>query len=618
MFLSRKRFRYLRNRRFLPTSYQTSVEKYKEKITVMQFLRMLLKGSYIGIFFVTLTAIISSFFDFAYGPIFAQWFVRVLQNYTGPRSEVLSVLLIPLIVMVLTWVVPDLLWRIASWYYSKTFEPRLDAKIKITYLNRIVKNSYEYLTEKATGYVMSSLYKILFAIKCVVKKTSRTIIPTTITCIIMTCSLITMHWSLFLIMVSYIFFYILIFILTYKKIFQLQAKQFIAYSKNTSNLTDVLMNFSSVFLFSRKKYEIKRAKEFQNKESIRQEVANIFLEKLKIIRVILGFVLCGVLFYFVLFYLYINNKLEVADIVYSITASGECMAIIALLQEEIVDLIADFGSIQEGINIMNEGKIADVKVGGEELNIKRGEIKIENLNFSYGDKKLFVNQNLEIKEGEKVGIVGRSGAGKTTLINLILNNLTPISGKITINNFDLKYISDESIKNNISVVSQDTTLFNRSVFENIIYSKPDASFEEVVEASKKANAHDFIMNLEYGYNSNVGEKGMLLSGGQRQRILIARAILKNSPILVLDEATSALDAENELFIQKSLENLMEGKTVIAIAHKLNTLKQMDRIIVLQNGNIVEQGKHSELMKKEDGIYSNLWKIQKAATIMMDD
>jgi ABC-type multidrug transport system fused ATPase/permease subunit len=163
-------------------------------------------------------------------------------------------------------------------------------------------------------------------------------------------------------------------------------------------------------------------------------------------------------------------------------------------------------------------------------------------------------------------------------------------------------------------VSQDTTLFNRSVIENIRYSKPDATMDEIIEASKKANAHDFITELENGYYTKVGERGGLLSGGQRQRILIARAILKNSPILILDEATSALDAENEKIINDSLENLMEGKTVIAIAHKLNTLRQMDRIIVLKNGKIVESGKHDELLEK-GGVYKTLWQIQTEGMIV---
>ena len=180
---------------------------------------------------------------------------------------------------------------------------------------------------------------------------------------------------------------------------------------------------------------------------------------------------------------------------------------------------------------------------------------------------------LEIKPGEKLGLAGRSGSGKTSLINLLLRNLSPNGGSITIAGQNIEHLSDESLKQCISIVSQDTTLFNRSVIENIRYSKPDATMDEIIEASKKANAHDFITELENGYYTKVGERGGLLSGGQRQRILIARAILKNSPILILDEATSALDAENEKIINDSLENLMEGKTMIAIAHKLNTLRQ---------------------------------------------
>ena len=618
--ISAKKIHYLRNNKFLPMSYQTSMtgNQTNNHISVVKFIQMILKGSWLDIIFVTFAATLSDFIDFAYGPVISQWLVRTLENFTGEKNELLNVLIKPIIIALLIWIIPDLIWRSGSWLYSKKIDPTMDAKIKITFLDRTMKNSYEFFTNHSTGYAMSSLYKILFSIKCIVKKISREIIPHTVTCMAMLSSLIALHWSLFAIMMIYVLLYALIFIFSYKYIFHLQGKMVDAYTKNTANITDVVMNFASVLLFSRKKYEISRAKRIQHTECQRIENSNLFLEKLKIARVLLCFLFCGVLFYADILYFYINGIVNLADVVYALTSTGACIALVNLLQEDFLDIIAEFGVTQEGLNILNSGKIADTTEGGSELKVSKGSINIVNLSFDYHGNEIFNQQNLNIKAGEKVGLVGRSGAGKTTLINLILRNLTPSDGKITIDNQDIAFATDSSLKNCISVVSQDTTLFNRSVLDNIKYSKPDATMEEVVEAAKRANVHDFIETLSLGYNTNVGEKGMLLSGGQRQRILIARAILKNAPILILDEATSALDAENEKFIQDGLDKLMQGKTVIAIAHKLNTLKEMDRIIVLQDGKIEEQGSHYELINKKDGLYKKLWDIQKATTIMMED
>jgi ATP-binding cassette subfamily B multidrug efflux pump len=221
--------------------------------------------------------------------------------------------------------------------------------------------------------------------------------------------------------------------------------------------------------------------------------------------------------------------------------------------------------------------------------------------------------NLEIKPGEKVGLVGRSGAGKSTLVNLLLRFYDVESGKILIDGQDISQVNQESLRQHIAMVTQDTSLLHRSVRDNIAYGKPDATEAELQLAAEQAEASDFIADLtdpkgNSGFDAQVGERGVKLSGGQRQRIAIARVLLKNAPILILDEATSALDSEVEAAIQASLNTLMAGKTVIAIAHRLSTIAQMDRLIVLDQGNIVEQGTHSELIAS-GGIYAQLWAHQ---------
>ena len=235
-------------------------------------------------------------------------------------------------------------------------------------------------------------------------------------------------------------------------------------------------------------------------------------------------------------------------------------------------------------------------------------LQFKNVSFNFGDDKLFDDFSLNIKSGEKVGIVGVSGAGKTTLTNLLLRNHDVQDGIISIDGHDIRDITRDSFRKKIAFVPQDAPLFHRTVIDNIRYGNLQVSEEAVIDAAKKAQAHDFIMSFSDGYYTYVGERGVKLSGGQRQRIVIARAFLKSAPILILDEATSSLDSESEGLVQFALAELMQEKTVIAIAHRLSTLSIMDRIVVLGKGRIVEDGTHKELLNKK-GIYAGLWNKQ---------
>lgn len=248
------------------------------------------------------------------------------------------------------------------------------------------------------------------------------------------------------------------------------------------------------------------------------------------------------------------------------------------------------------------------------LEMTNPQVEFNNISFQHKDAKapIFENFNLKIKPGERVGLVGMSGSGKTTLTKLLLRFADVKDGEILLSGQDLRRITQESLRKNIAYVPQETSLFHRSIADNISYGKPDATPEEIQHAAKLANAHDFIMDLPQGYDTLVGERGIKLSGGQRQRIAIARAILKDAPILVLDEATSALDSESEALIQDALNKLMEGRTSIVIAHRLSTVANLDEIVVLEDGKVVEQGNHHDLLKKPDGIYQHLWNRQSGA------
>ncbi|MCG7550296.1 ABC transporter ATP-binding protein [Pseudoalteromonas sp. Of7M-16] len=407
---------------------------------------------------------------------------------------------------------------------------------------------------------------------------------------------------------------------------QVAAEQANARSEMTGRIVDSYTNISTVKLFS-----YTRREEHYAKSSM-----DVFMQPVyRQMRLVTSLNVCiQALNYLLVFtiaalslYLWSQNVISAGEIAIAISLSLRLNGMSQWIMWEISSLFENIGTVVDGMNTLSRPVEVTDSPNSNELIVTAGAISFDNVTFAYKrhDENLpnnvFSSLSLKIKSGEKIGIVGRSGSGKSTLVNLLLRFYDIQNGAISIDGQNINDITQESLRKQIAMVTQDTALLHRSIRDNVLYGRPDATEQELMQAISKAQADTFIKDLEdshgnQGLEAQVGERGVKLSGGQRQRIAIARVLLKDAPILILDEATSALDSESEHAIQTSLDELMQQKTVIAIAHRLSTIAQMDRLIVLEQGVIVEQGSHRELLAK-NGIYAKLWAHQTGGFIGVD-
>lgn len=410
----------------------------------------------------------------------------------------------------------------------------------------------------------------------------------------------------------FIAIYTLVSATTFKKIAHLNTAEATAFNKTTGQLADSISNITSVKSYAREAHERKRYAGFVRSW---YRAADKSMKAVIIRDIGFSCINLSIIILIVFFLMFGPSKfgLATSTLVLIVTYSQQVLSNLWDINSIFKNFNRIFGDAYDMTLILDSvDEVVDMP-NAKTLPPSKGSINFDHVTFAHHDSKeaIFEDFNLDIQPGERVGLVGASGSGKSTLTRLLLRFADIDSGQISIDQHNIQQVTQKSLRENIAYVPQETALFHRTIFENIAYGKPDATREEIIRAAKLANADDFIRTLPDGYDTLVGERGTKLSGGQRQRVAIARAILKNAPILVLDEATSALDTESESLIQDALLKLMKDRTSIVIAHRLSTVANLDRIIVLKDGKIIEQGTHTQLIAK-NGTYKNLWSRQSTA------
>lgn len=486
--------------------------------------------------------------------------------------------------------------------------PKLQSDIRMAMFDHIQQHTPHYFNERFSGSLANKMTDMTTQIETILLQLFWPIFPALMTCLLGSVVLWFINPLFTGIWLTWTIIHCTICIKFARSCDFYEQKHGESRSTLLGKIVDSFTNNFAVNLFYRFRYEKELIAPYQKEEKETNVEARYYVEKM---RVILGIFYFGsnVLGIFgTLIYLWINYQITTGQVAQVFSMMWSFSTILCTVSTALPIFFQAFGTAKQAYSVMLDPQDLGDKPLAKDLLIRSGEIIFDNVSFYYGDKKLFQNKHAIIKSGEKVGLVGFTGAGKSTFISLILRFFPIQTGKILIDGQDIANVTLKSLRDQIALIPQDPVLFHRTIRENIAFGKPLATDDEIFRAAKLAHCDEFIQNIPKGYEAKIGERGTKISGGERQRIAIARAILRDSPILLLDEATSSLDSLTERFIQDSLEKLMQNRTSIVIAHRLSTLRRMDRILVFEHGKIVEEGAHTFLINKE-GLYAKMWKMQ---------
>lgn len=521
-----------------------------------------------------------------------------------------SHLIFPIILFISAEMGLDISWRLSN-FAEWNSEPFARRTVLLKAYDYIQYHSYRFFQNMHSGTIISKLKGILDGFDYVLKLHHSMIRNFSIV-IVSIFVLLLINVPVFLFMLVWcIVLLVIMYPMSLK--FNKLSNEF-AESKHQiiGLLSDNITNIFSLFYFAKRKSELKRADEFISNDCVPKQLKlGKYDFKFCLVGSLLYWIMLITVFFFMI-YLRVNSSISTGDFIFVMLTTIQIGFHLWNFIFSMCDFIKKMGDFKSSFSILATPHEQLDSPSAKDIGISKGNIEFKNLSFSYvKDKPVFQGLNLSIRSGEKIGIVGHSGAGKSTLVSLLLKNFKPTSGEINVDDRNIEDMTSDSLRSQISFIPQDIMLFHRSIAENIGYAKENASLQEIKEAAKMANIDDFIESLPEKYDTLVGERGIKISGGQRQRIAIARAILKNAPIIILDEATSNLDTLTEQPIQQSINLMLEKSkaTVVAIAHRLSTIRHMDRIVVMEDGKILEQGNFNELIKMENGYFKKLWESQ---------
>lgn len=501
---------------------------------------------------------------------------------------------------------------------NNAFEPQVMANLKQQSYEYLMQHSYTFFANSFAGSLVQKVNRFARAFERLTDNLIWSLLPLAVRVISILVVVFFINKWIDLVILIWIIIFLGFNIVFSRWKLKYDIKAAEVDSKATGYLSDTVSNQNSVQLFNGYFFELRGYKNITNEQAKITKFAWNLDAIIEGGQALLSFGIEFALFFYAIKY-WQTGAITIGVFVllqaYIINILGQLWGFTRLVR----DVYQSYADSKEMVEIrLLPHEITDVPEA-KELVVNKGEIEFKNLGFSFNEtRKVLENVNLTIKAGEKVALIGPSGAGKTTFVRLLLRLYSPTAGQILIDGQDISKATQESLRKNISMVPQDPILFHRTLAENISYGKRGVSLSEIEDAARSAHCDEFISNLPYKLETFVGERGIKLSGGERQRVAIARAILKNAPILILDEATSSLDSNSEMLIQDALNNLMKGKTTIVIAHRLSTIQKMDRIIVVDQGKIIEQGSHAELLQNENSLYKKLWDLQAGGFIKSSD